>query len=133
VQGSDGSWSVFALEINLRKGGTTHPYAVLRNVVPGHYDPDQGSWIADDGSTRCYFATDNLLDPTWVGLPPATVIEAVDAAGLRFDFGTGTGVVLHMLSCLAIDGRMGLTAIGRTPEESSELYEATQVAIRRFV
>ena len=29
-----------------------------------------------------------------------------------------------MLSCLAIDGRLGLTAIGRTPEHAAELYEA---------
>jgi hypothetical protein len=44
------------------------------------------------------------------------------AAGLQFDHRTGTGVVLHMLSGLAIDGRFGLTAIGRTPEQAAELY-----------
>ena len=29
-----GGWRVAALEINLRKGGTTHPYTCLRNLVP---------------------------------------------------------------------------------------------------
>ena len=38
-----GTWSVHALEVNLRKGGTTHPYAALRNLVPGRYDDDGGS------------------------------------------------------------------------------------------
>jgi len=36
AQAGNGSWDVFALEINLRKGGTTHPYAALRNLAPGH-------------------------------------------------------------------------------------------------
>ena len=34
-----------------------------------------------------------------------------------------------MLSCLAIDGRLGLTAIGRTPEHAAELYEAAGAAV----
>ena len=32
---SAGGWRLHGLEINLRKGGTTHPYAALRNLVPG--------------------------------------------------------------------------------------------------
>ena len=115
-----GAWRVYALEINLRKGGTTHPYAALRNVAPGRYDTGSGHWITEDGGTRCYSATDNLVDPAWLGLAPASVIAAVADAGLQFDPETGTGVVLHMLSGLAIDGRFGLTAIGETPEEAAQ-------------
>ena len=66
-----GAWGVHALEVNLRKGGTTHPYAALRNLVPGRYDEDAGGWIADDGSERSYWSTDNLVDPAWHGLRPA--------------------------------------------------------------
>jgi hypothetical protein len=124
-----GRCDVFALEINLRHGGTTHPYAVLRNLVPGRYDVDAGQWLSTDGSPRSYRATDNMVDIGWLGLPPGAVIAAVTAAGLQFDHATGTGVVLHMLSCLAIDGRFGLTAIGRTPQHSDELFEATRNAV----
>ncbi len=124
-------WQVHALEINLRKGGTTHPYSVLRNLVPGRYDAASGQWVAADGDARWYWSTDNLVDPAWLGLPPAAVINAVAATGLQFDHGAGTGVVLHMLSCLAIDGRFGLTAIGRTPEQAAELYEATRSAVNQ--
>ena len=124
-----GRWQVFALEINLRKGGTTHPYCALRNLVPGRYEAEAGRWVADDGTSRWYWATDNLVDDAWVGLPRAAVIRAVDEAGLQFDCSSGTGVVLHMLSCLAIDGRCGLTAIGRSPEHAAELYEATRAAV----
>jgi len=129
VPDASGRPTVFALEINLRCGGTTHPYGVLSNLVPGRYDPERGQWLASDGTTRCYSATDNLVDPAWLGLPPATVIKSVADAGLQFDHRTGTGVVLHMLSGLAIDGRFGLTAIGRTAEHAAELYEATRAGV----
>jgi hypothetical protein len=127
-----GRWHLHALEVNLRKGGTTHPYAVLRNLAPGHYDEREGRWIAaSDGAPRAYWATDNLVDPSWKGLAPSAVIEEVAAAGLQHQPDSGVGVVLHMLSCLAIDGRMGLTAIGRSPEHAAELYEAASAAIAR--
>ncbi|HEY3002642.1 MAG TPA: peptide ligase PGM1-related protein [Kribbellaceae bacterium] len=124
-----GRWRLYALEINLRKGGTTHPYTALRNLAPGRYDAGTGAWQAADGTPRSYVSTDNLVDPAWLGLPQRDVIRAVAAAGLEFDHRTGTGVVLHMLSCLAVDGRLGLTAIGRTPAQAQSLYDATAVAI----
>jgi len=122
-------WSVHAIEINLRKGGTTHPYAALRNAVPGRYDEATGRWIAEDGTTRVYSATDNLVNNAWVGLPASAVIEAVAAAGLQFSPERGTGVILHMLLGLAIDGRIGLTAIAETPAEATRMQAATEAAI----
>ena len=124
-----GPWSVTALEVNLRKGGTTHPFSALRSLVPGRYDAEAGAWLADaDGSTRAYRSTDNLVDPSLAERSPQSVIDAVRDAGLQFDAGRGTGVVLHMLGCLAVDGRFGATAIGRTPEHADELYAATLAA-----
>jgi hypothetical protein len=125
VADAAGRWSLYALEINLRKGGTTHPYAALRHLVPGRYQPGLGVWLAADGTSRCYASTDNLVDPAWLGLPPADVIRALAESGLQFDRRAGTGVVLHMLSCLAVDGRVGLTAIGLTPEHAQHLYDET--------
>lgn len=125
-------WRVRALEINLRKGGTTHPYAALRNLVPGRYDPAAGRWVAEvDGSARAYWATDNLLEPGLHRADPSEAIAAVAGAGLQFDPRSGTGVVLHMLSCLAIEGRLGLTAIGRSPQHAAELYQGAADALHR--
>ena len=124
-----GSWALSALEVNLRKGGTTPPYAVLRNLVPGGYEEDPGHWRADDGSDRAYWSTDNLVDERWTSLSPSQVIGAVTGAGIGFDATTGTGVVLHMLSGLHIDGRFGLTAIGHTPDEADALHEAARSAV----
>jgi hypothetical protein len=117
-----GHWTVLALEINLRKGGTTHPYCALRSLVPGRYDAPAGRWVAADGSNRAYCSTDNLMDPAWRNRPAAGVIAAVAAAGLEFDHDRGTGIVLHMLSGLSVDGRFGMTAIDRSPEQAAQLY-----------
>lgn len=124
-----GRWRVYGLEINLRKSGTTHPYSALRNLAPGRYDSGTGSWIAEDGARRCYRSTDNLVDPRWLGRPVEEVITAIRSAGLDYDHGAGTGVVLHMFCGLNIDGRLGLTAIGTSPEHAEELYEAAVVAL----
>jgi hypothetical protein len=126
-----GRWEVVALEINLRKGGTTHPYACLRNLVPGRYDAGAGTWRADMGGTRAYVASDNVVDPAWTGKPPAEVIAAVREAGLQFDPGTGVGVVLLMLSGLAIDGRFAAVAIGRDEAEAQRLFDAIPAAVGR--
>jgi hypothetical protein len=129
AQDRAGRWSVAALEINLRKGGTTHPYAALRNLVPGRYEPDRAAWVARDGTERVYLCTDNVVDDAWVGVPPLAVIDAITRAGARFDHDSGIGVVPHMLSSLAIDGRFGLTAIGRDRTHATELYERTVAAV----
>jgi hypothetical protein len=131
VRDERGRWSLFALEVNLRKGGTTHPYAVLRHLVPGRYDAATGEWLLSDGVSRSYCATDNVVDENWVGLPPSAVIQAVESNGLQFDYASGTGVVLHMLSCLAVDGRFGMTVIGRSPEHAARLDEAARAAVKQ--
>ena len=125
-----GAWRLVALEINLRKGGTTHPYAVLRNLVPGRYDAGAGVWRADAGGTRAYVANDNVVDPAWVGLPPAEVIGRVREAGLQFDHAAGVGVVLLMLSGLAIDGRFAAVAIGRDAGEAQRMLDGVDIAMR---
>jgi hypothetical protein len=123
------AWRVCALEINLRRGGTTHPLAVLRHLVPGHYDAAAGVWRAESGGVRCYRSSDGLKHPSWTGMKPADAIAAVDAAGIGFDRTTGTGVVLHMLAGLMVDGRLGVTAVAEDPAEAQRLYDATAAAL----
>ena len=120
----DRGWAVYALEINLRQGGTTPPLGLLANLDPGQYQPDPGHWHSTAGGVRCYRSTDNLTDPRWVGLTPARVINAIRDAGLGWDHDRRTGVVLHLLSCLAADGRLGLTAIAGTPHQADTLSAA---------
>ena len=109
---------------------TTHPFAALRNLVPGHYDTGSGQWLATDGTSRCYESTDNLVDNAWLGRAPSDVVETLRAARLRFDPRTGVGVILHMLAGLAIDGRMGMTAVGTSRAHAAELFAAAEASLR---
>ena len=129
VRGPSRSWRLFGLEINLRKSGTNHPLLLLQGLVPGRYDDSAGRWVSQDGSPRFYVSTDNLVDPAWLGRTPAAVIRAVRGAGVEFDQQTRTGVVLHMFSGLDIDGRLGLTAIGRSARDAQLLYDLAVSAL----
>ncbi len=129
VRSAAGEWDVLGLEINLRTSGTSHAFSVLQNLVLGRYDDATGRWIARDGTERCYRSTDNLVDPRLHGRPPDEVIDVIRAAGLELDTDTRTGVVLHMLSGLDIDGRLGLTAVGRSPQHADNLYQAAVAAL----
>jgi hypothetical protein len=123
VARTDSSWRVAALEINLRKGGTTHPFGVTRLLTGGRYDPPTNRFVLPDGSSRCYGATDNLVDDAWKGRTPADVVERLRGGGLAYNSAAATGVIPHLLDCLSIDGRMGYTAIGRDRAHVAELEE----------
>lgn len=123
-------WSTYAIEINLRKPGTTHPYSVLRHLAPGRYDMNTGRYTDDTGVSKYYVASDNLVDENWTGIPEADVLAAFGRAGISFDTSTRTGVVPHMLSCLAIDGRFGITAIGDSSAQADELQNEAVSAMR---
>jgi hypothetical protein len=125
-----GTWSVHAIEVNLRKGGTTHPYSVLRHLAPGRYDPGSGIYLDDSRHPKFYVASDNLVDETWTGIPEGAVLAALDEAGLTFDRNTRTGIVPYMLSGLAIDGRFGMAAIADSPGQADDLHRATIAAVQ---
>ena len=107
-------WRTFAIEINLRKGGTTHPYLTLALLTGGSYDPMSARFRTPAGAARHLVATDQLkiegCSTAW------RAAQIVDRHGLRFDAARGDGVVLHMLAAASGAGRMGLTAIAPTAE-----------------
>ena len=123
--------AVYVSEINLRMGGTTHPFWMARLVTEGAYDRASGELVAATGPKR-YIATDNLQDLRLIGTSPRQVIDAIDAAGLGFDPATGTGTVLHMLGALERYGKMGATCIADTLDEAQALYDAVVATCAAF-
>ena len=114
---------VFLSEINLRMGGTTHPFWMARLATGGTYDPVEGELRVGD-QAKSYVATDNLKSPALVGRTPAEVIETVAKADLWFDPETATGTCLHLLGALSA-GKMGVTCIADSREAADELYRRT--------
>ncbi len=112
---------VYLLEINLRIGGTTHPFWMARLATGGVYDTATGDLVAG-GRAKSYVATDNIKSASLVGSSPGEVIEAVDAAGLGFDPVSATGATLHLLGALPGYGKMGATCIADSIGEAEDLY-----------
>jgi pheganomycin biosynthesis PGM1-like protein/ATP-grasp domain-containing protein len=125
---ADGSWHVFLSEINLRLGGTTHPFWMARLATQATYDQDTGHLVAG-GVVKSYIASDNLKSARLRARPLAEVIEAVDAAGLGFDPATRTGTTLHLLGALPDHGKMGVTSIADDLAEAEEQYHAVEALL----
>lgn len=118
-----GDWSCYAIEINLRKGGTTHPYLTLEFLTDGRYDEVSGVFQARNGRTKCYVASDHFESDAYRALTPDDLFDFAVRSGLHFSQATQTGVVFHMMSAATEFGRFGLTAVGDTHDEAEQLYE----------
>ena len=125
----DGAWQPYALEINLRCGGTTHPLFALTALTDGVYDPLAGEYRNRLGDLKYYAATDHLDSPAYQSLTPDDLLDVVAERGLGWDAERETGVVLHMVSALAVAGRIGLTAVGDTLEEARGRYYDVKAAV----
>jgi len=126
-----GGWDHFAIEINLRKGGTTHPYLALQLLTDGRYDATTGRFHTAAGTPCCYVASDNLCDPAFASLTPSLVISAADRCGLAFNRATSSGVVFHLLGALSEFGKLGAVCIAPTHERAHELFAEVVAMLHR--
>jgi len=128
---SHGEWRHHAIEINLRKGGTTHPYLALQLLTHGTYDATTGIYRSATGRPCFYVASDNLCDPAYTSLTPELLISKAGRAGLLFDHVTERGVVFHMLGALTEFGKLGAVCIAPTRAVASELFDDTLALLER--
>jgi hypothetical protein len=122
VQDASGAWSPYAIEINVRKGGTTHPFLTLQFLTDGTYDPVTALFTAPSGREKHLVATDHLESDLLRGLTTLDLFDVVVRHKLHFDPARQVGVVFHMMSALSEVGRVGLTAIGDSPADADAIY-----------
>jgi hypothetical protein len=120
---SNGRWELYAIEINLRKGGTTHPFLTLQFLTDGTYDPETAIFTAPNGRHKFFVASDHVESPRYRTLTPDDLFDIVVRHNLHFGQTRQTGVVFHMMSALGELGRMGLTAVGNSHEEARATYD----------
>jgi hypothetical protein len=118
-------WRHVAIEINLRKGGTTHPFLMLQFVTDGRYDADTGEFLTPAGGPRCYYASDNLESERYQGLTPYDLVDIAVVNGLHFHAATMEGVAFHLIGALSEFGKLGVVCIGQTQERADALYRKT--------
>jgi hypothetical protein len=107
----DGSWRHRAIEINLRKGGTTHTFQWLQSLTQGRYDVGRARFVTPSGETRCYYATDNVTSPAYRRLTPQDLFEIAEQRGLHWDTASQTGVTFGLVGAIAEFGKLGMVAI----------------------
>ena len=122
VRGEHGKWEPYAIEINLRKGGTTHPFLTLQFLTDGKYDPDTAIFTAPNGQQKFFVASDHVESPAYRTLTPDDLFDIVVRHNLHFGQTRQTGVVFHMMSALGELGRTGLTAVGNSRDDAKATY-----------
>lgn len=123
-RGDTGSeiWDLQAIEINLRKGGTTHPFMTLKLLTNGHFDASTGLFHDFEGNPKYYIASDNLHKPSYQGLLPSDLMDIIAHHRLHFNSATETGTAFHLMGCLSEFGKVGLTSIGSSPEQAQAIH-----------
>lgn len=116
------TWELQAIEINLRKGGTTHPFMTLKLLTNGTYDYATGLFYSQHEREKYYIASDNLQKPQYQGLLPDDLMDIIARHRLHFDSSTKTGTVFHLMGALSEFGKLGLTCIGNSWEEAEAVY-----------
>ncbi len=129
----DDRWKPYAIEINLRKGGTTHPFEMLQFLTDGSYDAEAGRYQTPTGRACYYYASDNLQHPAYKGLSPEDLIDISAFHGLHFDGATQQGVVFHLIGALSEFGKLGVVCIGDRPMRARLLYKEAVNVLNREV
>jgi hypothetical protein len=117
-----GGWDHFAIEINLRKGGTTHTFQMLQFLTGGRYDPGRGEFVTPTGESRCYFATDNVTSPAYRRLSAEDLFEIAAQRGLCWDPAAQSGVTFGLVGALAECGKLGMVSIDRDLEAARQRF-----------
>ncbi len=123
VKRPDGTWDSYAIEINLRKGGTTAPFLILQYLTDGVYEAQTGVFTTAQGQPRYYVASDHIESPAYKAFTPEHLFDIVSNFRLHFNRATQTGVIMHILTGVGELGRVGITAIEDSPAQAKALYD----------
>ncbi len=122
---TDGGWRHYAIEINLRKGGTTHTFRMLQFLTDGTYDPESGLFLTQSGEPRYYHASDNLEKESYKQLTADDLMDIAVEHGLHFNAARQQGAFFHLIGALSGYGKLGVVCVAPTSEAATRLYHHT--------
>jgi hypothetical protein len=115
-------WEHFAIEINLRKGGTTHTFQMLQFLTGGRYDAARAVFVTPSGAERSYYATDNVVSPAYRRLTPEDLFEIARRRDLRYDPEAQCGVTFGLVGAISECGKLGMVAIDSDREAARQRF-----------
>ncbi|MDQ4065343.1 MAG: peptide ligase PGM1-related protein [Actinomycetota bacterium] len=128
VVADNGGWDVFLSEINLRLGGTTHPFLMAKLALDATYDQESGELLAG-GRPVHYVSTDNLKSDAYKKLAPRAIIDALAERGLSYDPDARAGTFVHLLGATQPYGKLGLLCVAASQEAADDLYADSVAAL----
>jgi hypothetical protein len=131
VRDAAGGWEVFAIEINLRKGGTTAPFLTLEFLTQGRYHAEEGVFLTRAGRSKFYISSDHVESEAYRMLTPMDLFDVAMTEEMHFSSASESGIVFHMMAAVTEQGRFGLTAVADSPAEARQLYDRAVAAIDR--
>ena len=125
---TDRGWKAYAIELNLRKGGTTHPYLTLQFLTDGAYDAERALFLTPAGNAKS-------------SCPPTGSSPRRTGCCSRTTYSTWPWAMLStsttpqrrarsstMMTALGRHGLIGLTAVGNTRDQARTMFERTRDA-----
>lgn len=121
---------ICAIEINMRRGGTTLPLHTTSFLTGGHYNADEGIFCTPSGHEICYVSFSNIAPPEAKGLCPNDIIDIITDAELHYNSAICSGVIFHTIGALSQYGRLGATCVAPTQERAWQLAEETRSILK---
>ncbi|MEY3963789.1 MAG: hypothetical protein RLZZ106_1044, partial [Cyanobacteriota bacterium] len=119
-------WRLWAIEINLRKGGTTHPFQLAATATGARFDRGSGLLRTGDGAAVFYEASDALQQEAWQGLLPEQMVDALVQRRLYFNSASRRGCIPMRLGALSEHGLLGAICLGQSRRDAAMLMQRLQ-------
>ncbi len=125
IESIDG-YEAYLIEINLRKGGTTHPFwtakAALHNAKTCQ---KSGMFLIAEKERRMYHSNDNIIIQDLEKTRSLSeLFRLLEGSGLLFSDKTQKGAIFHMANSYEPIGKIGAVFIGETDDEIKILEKA---------
>jgi hypothetical protein len=104
---------------------------MLQYLTDGHYDSADATFRTPLGQPRCYYATDNLVNPDYRRLVPQDLIDLLVEHRLHFDETRQQGLVFNLIGALSEYGKLGLVCIAETPAAADAQFAAAKALLDR--
>lgn len=113
---------IYPIEINLRKGGTTHPFRIAYYLTRSKYNKNDG--LLYNGKVPVYYISrDFIVDEKYKKIEPNELINLVKNSAITFNKNTNQGVLVFMSGTIREHGRFGAICIGHTPEVADQYFK----------
>jgi hypothetical protein len=129
----EGQKELWAIEINLRQGGTTHSFQTAKILSDSTYDEKSGNLIDKKNNKIIYRSNDNFSDVRLKGKLVDKLLKYMKKEKLIFNKKKQEGISFHLLGAMSEFGKIGFTAISTNQKDLNKLLQKFESRIEIFL